>query len=248
MMSSMDTLSPAFQQVVELLLADQDLRRQGLADSPQAEELAMAMDLPWSQLTETEMKRAHGISADLFALGGEERLAPVPAAERSEAWLRPRLTAAGEQGDWWRLLELLRHGGGVTQRQCAISSGPAYDALSLPVVGGRFYELAGPMGSVLAMCQPLRSGDHALALSRARAAVKTEPPATLAVLTAIVLLAEFVRRGWRDSSVVAAAVTAFGRVAPKVAKEKSAKPKMSRRAGGRAQRRSAAAAVAWLEA
>ena len=36
--------------------------------------------------------------------------------------------------------------------------------------------------------------------------------------------------------------------APKVAKAKSAKPKMSRRAGGRAQRRSAAAAVAWLEA
>jgi len=82
----------------------------GLDDSPEADAIRDATDSPWGGLSEVERRRVSGLSEDLYSISdppeeGPQQMNPQAQARFAEA------TAASEQGQWDRALELLRRWG-----------------------------------------------------------------------------------------------------------------------------------------
>jgi tetratricopeptide (TPR) repeat protein len=82
-----------------------DLGRRGQLDSPEADALREQMEVPWASLSDVQKQRVSGLSADLYALAGEE-LVTDPGPERDVAMQRVR--EAYELRDWDGLLAALR--------------------------------------------------------------------------------------------------------------------------------------------
>jgi tetratricopeptide (TPR) repeat protein len=80
----------------------------GKDESKEAEAVRDAMDVPWEGLSETERKRASGLSEDLYSISD----APAGHTQQINAQAQEELSQAveaRERGDWDRALELLRH-------------------------------------------------------------------------------------------------------------------------------------------
>jgi tetratricopeptide (TPR) repeat protein len=78
----------------------------GKEDSPEADAVRDATDLPWQALSEIERERAGNLSEDLYSL-----VEPPPAAQPMNPQAQAKLNEAieaKERGDWDRALDLLR--------------------------------------------------------------------------------------------------------------------------------------------
>jgi tetratricopeptide (TPR) repeat protein len=99
-------LSPAYLAFVRGLREMHRLIRDGKEDSPEAEAVRDATDIPWQALTEVERRRAAGLSEDLYSITE----GPPTAREmnpQSAAGLRDAFEAH-QRGEWDRALQLLR--------------------------------------------------------------------------------------------------------------------------------------------
>jgi tetratricopeptide (TPR) repeat protein len=91
----------------ELLKKLQDLMAAGEGDSPAGDSVRDEMDALWPQLTEEEGRRLRGLSADLYALSGEEIPRTTTSQKtRDELPLRIKEAFEGERFD--EVLDLLR--------------------------------------------------------------------------------------------------------------------------------------------
>lgn len=142
---SIETVS-AFHQVVDQLLRLQALRGEGGSESAEANAIRVAMERPWDLLTDEEMNRIDGISADLYMLTDEEVFVCVPEEQRELDWLGPRLEQARLEENHWLRLELLRHGPAfIPPAWLAFFRASSYRAVGLPQVAVLFLEHAWPL-------------------------------------------------------------------------------------------------------
>src|SRR4051812_9948198 len=79
----------------------------GRQDSPEADAVRDATDVPWQALTEVEKKRLSGLSEDLYSITDP----PRPLARDLDPQVQSRLIDmdhARHRGEWGRALDLLR--------------------------------------------------------------------------------------------------------------------------------------------
>jgi len=95
---------------VRLLLELHHLIAQGKSDSDEADEIRDDSDKFWRRLSEEEKTQFRILSASLDMLIEEEVYRSVPAEQRTEKWLTPRLAEARQDQDWGAVLTLLRNG------------------------------------------------------------------------------------------------------------------------------------------
>jgi tetratricopeptide (TPR) repeat protein len=100
--------NPAYVEYERLLLKLHELIRAGEGDAEEADSIRDSMDRPWEKLTQPEVQRLKGLSADLYMLSSEEVFLGASAEER--ATLNERLREAWMENDYPRVLALLRQG------------------------------------------------------------------------------------------------------------------------------------------
>jgi tetratricopeptide (TPR) repeat protein len=79
----------------------------GRQDSPEADAVRDATDLPWQALTEVEKKRLSGLSEDLYSITDPRQAAPRELNPQVQSRL-VEVYQARQRGEWDRVLELLR--------------------------------------------------------------------------------------------------------------------------------------------
>lgn len=79
----------------------------GLRDSPEADAVRDATDVPWPALTEVEKRRISGLSEDLYALTDPPQSTPREMNPQVQSRLVD-VYQARQRGEWDRTLELLR--------------------------------------------------------------------------------------------------------------------------------------------
>lgn len=180
MIAEVVEVSDALRSAVEILIELQRLECAGRAETPEADELRLAMEGPWHQLSQEERERVDGISADLYMLSDEEIFAEVPDEQRQRAWLGPRYAAAREAGDDWHALALLRNGPAYLKRgELAALRGVLYERLGLFELAILFYELSlsephHPSSELVHLRLLLELGRTEEALARAKAAAEQQ--------------------------------------------------------------------------
>jgi tetratricopeptide (TPR) repeat protein len=149
--------------------------------SEEARELRREMEAPGMELSEEEVERATGISADLYMLSGREVVQPVEEARPSPDELFHRLRAAWEGGDWGSLLALLRRGPAtLPPAQVAYLRARAYDELGHTATAALFMRHAVSLEPrddtypFMAMELLLRAGDLDAAAEMAEAYLPDE--------------------------------------------------------------------------
>src|SRR5436309_5671674 len=100
------TLSPNYLAVVRGIRELHRLHLEGQDDSPEADAVRDGTDGPWEALSETERRRARGLSEDLYSMSepleGEPEANPQAQAKFDDA------IKARDRGEWDRALEILR--------------------------------------------------------------------------------------------------------------------------------------------
>jgi tetratricopeptide (TPR) repeat protein len=100
------TLAPS-QEYARLLRELHSLIAQGTGDTDEAEQIRDLMDDPWNQLSEQDVRRVRGLSADLYTL--HDPVAPQQHLDQQEIEEFNHLSGtAAKNNDWDRVLELLR--------------------------------------------------------------------------------------------------------------------------------------------
>lgn len=105
MIAQIQDVDKSYVRFVELLRQLHDLIAQGGGDSQEADALRDEMDVHVRHLTEAQVDRVEGLSADLYSLTGNELCAPE---HRSNPLSEAELTAAWGVQDFDRVLTLLR--------------------------------------------------------------------------------------------------------------------------------------------
>src|SRR6266566_2413562 len=102
--------NPHFVQHESLLRRLHELMAAGKGDSDEADAVRDQMDVSWRALSREEIARLDGLSADLYMLEGEEVLDPASAQGWTPERLGVELGSAWNQGEWEKVLSLLRNG------------------------------------------------------------------------------------------------------------------------------------------
>jgi tetratricopeptide (TPR) repeat protein len=100
-------MSPNYRAFVRGIRALHRLALSGKDESPEADTVRDAMDVPWEALSDIERKRARGLSGDLYSISDP----PDSRQQEMNAQAQDKLTNAIEarqRGEWDRALELLR--------------------------------------------------------------------------------------------------------------------------------------------
>lgn len=101
------TLSPSYLAYAQGIRELHRLALEGKEDSPEADAVRDAMDLPWDGLTEIEKKRAAGLSEDLYSISEPSSVAPKSMNSQAQASF-DAIHEARERGEWDRALHILR--------------------------------------------------------------------------------------------------------------------------------------------
>jgi tetratricopeptide (TPR) repeat protein len=80
----------------------------GRQDSPEADAVRDATDVPWQAFTEVEKRRIGGLSEDLHAITDPQQVAPRELNPQVQSRLVD-VDEARQRGEWDRALEILRH-------------------------------------------------------------------------------------------------------------------------------------------
>ncbi|MBI2297586.1 MAG: hypothetical protein HYU66_01315 [Armatimonadetes bacterium] len=130
----------AFEEMADVMLRLQDLHGQGKTDTDEAEEVRCVGDDAWYRLSTEEKRRADGLSSDLLMLSGEETLSTRDTVPMSPEQWRAEYLGARENGDHWRVLELLRHPArSIDEKQVALARGIVYFRLGLAQAASAFF-------------------------------------------------------------------------------------------------------------
>ena len=104
-------VNPNYLTVICGLLEMHRLSAQDLFESPQADAVRDAMDVPWQGLSAIERKRLAGLSEDLNAMS-ETTSAPAPQELNHDTQAKlVQVYEARKRGEWDKALELLRQWG-----------------------------------------------------------------------------------------------------------------------------------------
>ena len=100
-------MSPAYLAYVQGVHELHRLAVAGLDESPEADAVRDAMDLPWESLTELEKKRASGLSEDLYSISepasdDAREMNPQAQSKLNE------IDKAEQRGQWDKALEIIR--------------------------------------------------------------------------------------------------------------------------------------------
>jgi tetratricopeptide (TPR) repeat protein len=129
-MAALFASNPSYIEYEKLLHELHQLMAQGKGDSPEADLIRDEMDRPWRELSEEEIARLNGLSADLYMLQGDEVFEPLSEAERTRERLGPALKEANDRRDWQEVLALLRKGPQfLSPDQIAVIRAEAYKEL-----------------------------------------------------------------------------------------------------------------------
>lgn len=132
------TKSDAFAESVRLLRDLHFLTIAGKDESPEADAIRDAMEMPWWRLSALEQERVSGLSGDLYTLGEVDR-STTPTSSGGHQLL----DSAVQAGDWDRALAILRENEDqITSSQAAALRGIAWDRLGHPEVAVLFFEEA----------------------------------------------------------------------------------------------------------
>ncbi len=101
------TFSANYLAVVRGLRELHRLTLDGRQDSPEADAVRDATDLPWSALTEVEKKRLAGLSEDLYSITDPPSADPLEMNPQVQARL-VEIAEARRRGEWDQALDLLR--------------------------------------------------------------------------------------------------------------------------------------------
>ncbi len=82
--------------------------RDGFSESDEAEAIRDQMDFPWRQLSPEEINRVDGMSADLYTLESDSPIQHPEAGGINSAEFAAEIKAARKDGDYDRILSLLR--------------------------------------------------------------------------------------------------------------------------------------------
>lgn len=106
------------------------LAAEGKGDSDGADSLRDAMEFPERELSDEELSRLNGLSADLYMLSGREQYEPSDSETVTPDQLRARIQAAWQSEEWDTVLRLFRRGeAGFSQDQIAYLRARAYEKL-----------------------------------------------------------------------------------------------------------------------
>jgi len=139
-------------------------------DDDEADALRDEMDAPWYSLSEEEIERVDGLSADLYTLE-EEPAASGPSGNSTGESVRADFKRAWAAHEWEALLELLRaHPGFLLPQEAAFLRGWSWNQLGDPDTAALFFQRAAELDphnakyAVAVMEARIRSGhiDEAL--------------------------------------------------------------------------------------
>lgn len=100
-------LSPSYLAYARGIRELHRLALEGKEDSPEADAVRDATDLPWEALTEVEKKRAAEMSEDLYSISEPSSVEPKPLNPQAQANF-DAIFEARERGEWDRALRILR--------------------------------------------------------------------------------------------------------------------------------------------
>src|SRR5688572_6954456 len=100
-------MSPSYLAVARGIRELHRLAREGRDESPEADAIRDATDLPWEGLSEVERRRVSGLSEDLYSIMDPTENETRPRNPQAQARLTEAIIAY-KQGEWDRALSLLR--------------------------------------------------------------------------------------------------------------------------------------------
>ncbi len=135
--------NPNYRESCTFIVEGHALIAQGRSTMPQSDEELDRMESAWYELNSSESERLRGLSADLYMLLGQERLAQLDPTENTIATLGTRLKNAVADGKWDEVLALLRFGPSfLSQAQIALLRGHAWMKLGHDDVALLFFDFA----------------------------------------------------------------------------------------------------------
>src|SRR5689334_5220880 len=96
------TMSSNYLAIVRGLRELHRLRISGHEDSPEADAVRDATDLPWEGLTEEEKKRLSGLSEDLYSVSNQQRPTVLEMNPQAQSRLVDAVQAQ-QRGEWDRV-------------------------------------------------------------------------------------------------------------------------------------------------
>ena len=126
-MNGLFTDNPYFNEYETRLRQLHRLIAEGKGNTEEADEVRDAMDTPWLHLTEAEVARLDGLSADLYMLQNREVFEPSDG--RSKIQIGQAIYAAVKQEKWKEALVLMRKPNSIPRAKVATYRVAAYEAL-----------------------------------------------------------------------------------------------------------------------